>query len=179
MCSSDYKSVCTLLYFKIEIMQDRRLKQDDNRGLGQGVLDNQPVLNMFRLVLENVKSCSKPHKDYPSGFLTVNSNIELKAMLHPMEKLIWHENDWVGVLSNFGAERESLESNIEVAVLRNLPHVRSSTKAKSTMGLVIHRSHLTKCTSDSHMAGIVSQLRALLIMRLIIFYYFSLTFAVC
>lgn len=161
-------------------MQDRRLKQDDNRGLGQGVLDNQPVLNVFRLVLENINSCSKPHKDYPSGFLTVNSNIELKSLLHPMEKLIWHENDWVGVLSNFGAERESSESDIEVAVLRNLPHVRSSTKTMSTMGLVIHRSHLIKCTSDSHMAGIVSHLLTPIILRLNLFVlFFSLTFAVC
>lgn len=33
-------------------MQDRRLQQDDNLGLGQGVLDNQPILHIFKLALD-------------------------------------------------------------------------------------------------------------------------------
>lgn len=130
-------------------MQDRRLDQDDNRGLGQGVQDNEPVLNLFRLNLENVESCKKRSNNYPAGYLTTLSHSDLNRLLHPMEKLVWHENDWSGVLANFGSNRKALSTGTEVAVLRNLKHVPiSMTNKKSTIGLVINRNHLEECGDD-------------------------------
>lgn len=37
---------------ELEVMLDRRLQQDDNRGLGQGVTDNKLTASLYRLLLE-------------------------------------------------------------------------------------------------------------------------------
>lgn len=52
-------------------MQDRRLLQDDNRGLGQGVMDNRPTLSLFRLVVEEPQRVS--HLNFQLTLLTLTN----------------------------------------------------------------------------------------------------------
>lgn len=144
-------------------MQDRRLDQDDNRGLGQGVQDNEPILNIFKLRVENVYPCVKRSNNYAGGYLTKSTYDEMTRLLHPMEKLVWHENDWVGVLPTFGKGNQPLEIGTEIAVLKNLKHVPvSSSNKKSTIGLVIHREHLEKCDHNDKPSEVVSLMKIIL-----------------
>lgn len=129
-------------------MQDRRLDQDDNRGLGQGVMDNVPTLNIFKLGLEDIKPCVKRSGKYRGGYLTSTMHTEMNRLLHPMEKLVWHENDWVGVEPEFGEDRWPLDVGTEIAVLRNLRHVPTNPNKRSSIGLVINRAHLEQCDGD-------------------------------
>lgn len=38
---------------ELEVMLDRRLQQDDNRGLGQGVTDNKLTASLYHLLVED------------------------------------------------------------------------------------------------------------------------------
>lgn len=143
-------------------MQDRRLEQDDNLGLGQGVQDNQPTLNIFKISLENIKNCKKRSANYPAGFLTPALNYEYQRLLHPVEKLVWHENDWVGVLPEYGSNRESLPNDIDVAAIRNLKNGKHSTskggRKTDAIGLVLHRKYLEECGSEENTSDLVGNL---------------------
>lgn len=121
----------------IELMQDRRLNQDDERGLGQGVLDNRPVLNIFKFVVESRERCRKLSSSYPGAFLTPAAFMERASLLHPMDKLVFNENDWAGLQPTFGAEHKPLQTGIEVVALKRLNlHSR---------GLILHRTNLDQC----------------------------------
>lgn len=134
-------------------MQDRRLDQDDNRGLGQGVQDNVPILNIFKLGLESISPCLKRSDKYRGGFLTSSMHTEMNRLLHPMEKLVWHDNDWIGVQPTFGEERWPADTGTEIAVLRNLKHVPTNSNKKSSIGLVLNRVHLEQCDGDVGTTG--------------------------
>ncbi|KNC27938.1 Alpha-mannosidase 2 [Lucilia cuprina] len=139
---------------EVEIMQDRRLTHDDERGLGQGVLDNQPVLHIFRVLLERIDNCEKLADNHPSGILTLPAYRNLKSILDPIDKFIFTENDWLGVMPEFGSSHTALGEDMEIVVMRNLPassaipaiardrkpHMQQNT------GLIIHRTNLMQCS---------------------------------
>ena len=68
-------------------MQDRRLDQDDNRGMGQPVHDNIPLTkSTFRLLLESNRQSdhSTLHNIQSQPVLTLLSHLSLQSLLNPL-----------------------------------------------------------------------------------------------
>ncbi|NXN45013.1 MA2A2 mannosidase, partial [Rhinoptilus africanus] len=60
---------------QLEVILDRRLMQDDNRGLGQGLKDNKRTCNRFRLLLERRATANKVQDGRPISFPSLLSHI--------------------------------------------------------------------------------------------------------
>uniref|UniRef100_A0A671S9U8 Alpha-mannosidase n=1 Tax=Sinocyclocheilus anshuiensis TaxID=1608454 RepID=A0A671S9U8_9TELE len=67
---------------QLEVIMDRRLNQDDNRGLGQGVLDNKITANSFRLLLE--KRSSAEEETAPNSYPSILSHMSYMYLNHPL-----------------------------------------------------------------------------------------------
>ena len=66
----------------LEVMLDRRLTQDDERGLGQGVKDNKLTAANFKILVETHSQSplsTTPHLVYPS----LLSLVTMDTLLHP------------------------------------------------------------------------------------------------
>uniref|UniRef100_A0A8B9KTP0 Alpha-mannosidase n=1 Tax=Astyanax mexicanus TaxID=7994 RepID=A0A8B9KTP0_ASTMX len=74
--------VTSLASGQLEVMLDRRLMQDDNRGLGQGVKDNKRTANRFRLLLERRTSNSEKEVIGPVSFPSLLSHMTSSILNH-------------------------------------------------------------------------------------------------
>lgn len=64
--SSDQSFFLAACAGELEVMLDRRLQQDDNRGLGQGVTDNKLTASLYHLLLEGRRGGAKVRRRSPA-----------------------------------------------------------------------------------------------------------------
>ena len=128
-------------------MQDRRLQQDDNRGLGEGVIDNLLTNHLFTLVLEKkIPSCSQPSSEYPLGALSLAGHLASEELLHPVIAL--HPRDSLPFELNafFSPLSFDLPLNLNAVSLRVFPVPKGGEKG---VGMVVHRQVLDLCWGEN------------------------------
>lgn len=133
----------------MQIMQDRRLMQDDNRGLSQGVTDNLLTFHKFTLLLEKrQESCPEPEPptEHPAGLLSLAAHLSLDDMLHPVIALHPRTNTDLYLNPTFAPLGSNLPVDLSVVSLRVIPIPDGAGKG---VGMVLHRQALNLCWGDA------------------------------
>ncbi|GAQ77673.1 Glycosyl hydrolase family 38 - alpha-mannosidase [Klebsormidium nitens] len=123
----------------LEMMIDRRLVQDDNRGLGQGVTDNHPNEVVFHLTVEANVSLTGPlpqpwHPSLLSHRVTNRLAHTVHAFVGPPE-----DSEASEIGSKYNALPTCLPSDLEIL---NLKSMRPTKEAKTSVpgaALLLHR----------------------------------------
>lgn len=139
LLSAQSNGVAGLHEGELQVVLDRRLYQDDNRGLGQGVTDNKVTPANFRLVLQRFKSPHEPD-GIPLAYPSLLSHRLLHHLNHPLFTLITpaQSADSENLLSVFESLQSSLPSDVFMVTLRSIGDKQRPRPSGEAL-LVLHR----------------------------------------
>uniref|UniRef100_A0A914I3C6 Alpha-mannosidase n=1 Tax=Globodera rostochiensis TaxID=31243 RepID=A0A914I3C6_GLORO len=152
--------VANLQQGELQVMLDRRLAQNDGRGLGEGVQDNLLTESRFNLLLEHfVPSPSPATDDATIGFQSLAAHHSSLRLHYPPITLAGQLEHAASMsIKHFvSALRRPFPCNIHPVALRTLSHPTvydansSITRPRNEVALVLHRFGL-ECRLDSRIA---------------------------
>uniref|UniRef100_A0AAQ5YTU4 Alpha-mannosidase n=1 Tax=Amphiprion ocellaris TaxID=80972 RepID=A0AAQ5YTU4_AMPOC len=125
LLSAQSQAVASLRPGELEVVLDRRLQQDDNRGLGQGITDNKLTASLYHLLLEDrrVGGATVEH-------LSLLAHLTSLSLSHPPITMVAPSDSQLPKLRPFLPLRLSLPCDIHLLNLRTL----EDTQVRSTPG---------------------------------------------
>uniref|UniRef100_A0A674PAJ6 mannosyl-oligosaccharide 1,3-1,6-alpha-mannosidase n=1 Tax=Takifugu rubripes TaxID=31033 RepID=A0A674PAJ6_TAKRU len=120
---------------QLEVILDRRLMQDDNRGLGQGLKDNKKTINRFRLLLERRSMSNKVSETFPSILSHMTSSfLNLDVLALP----VIPKRRGVPPLQTFAPLKSILPCDFRLVNLRSIQTQDPQSPSPYT-ALILHR----------------------------------------
>ncbi|XP_060035462.1 alpha-mannosidase 2x [Erinaceus europaeus] len=130
--------VSSLRSGQLEVILDRRLMQDDNRGLGQGLKDNKRTYNHFRLLLER-RAPGSEVQDSPTSYPSLLSHLTTACLGTPVLALPVAKRQSPGpALRSFCPLAAPLPCDFHLLNLRALPAEEESLPS-AEVALILHR----------------------------------------
>ncbi|XP_061119447.1 alpha-mannosidase 2 isoform X2 [Conger conger] len=138
LLSGQSLGVASLKSGQLEVMMDRRLMQDDNRGLGQGVQDNKITANIFRLLLEKRNQLDEREKAQPVSYPSLLSHISSMYLNHPFIPMAVSLDFESFSLSSFSPLASSLPCDVHMVNLRTIQSMEGAGPSDEA-ALILHR----------------------------------------
>ncbi|XP_039613919.1 alpha-mannosidase 2 [Polypterus senegalus] len=137
--SAQSLGVASLRSGQLEVIMDRRLMQDDNRGLGQGVQDNKVTANLFRLLLEERVRLDKTENSKPTSFPSLLSHMSSLYLNHPVIPMaVSHDFSTSHLLPAFSPLTSSMPCDVHVVNLRTIQSNQGIGPSKEA-AFILHR----------------------------------------
>uniref|UniRef100_A0A8D0E1N9 Alpha-mannosidase n=1 Tax=Salvator merianae TaxID=96440 RepID=A0A8D0E1N9_SALMN len=118
--SAQSLGVASLKSGQLDIIMDRRLMQDDNRGLGQGVHDNKITANLFRILLEKRNGVDVKEAKSSVSYPSLLSHITSSFINHPLIPMITYAETGIPSLLNTFSPISSMPCDMHIVNLRTL-----------------------------------------------------------
>ncbi|XP_035232850.1 alpha-mannosidase 2x-like [Stegodyphus dumicola] len=131
----------------LEVMLDRRLRGDDNRGLGEGIMDNKRTVAQFWVLLEGIKD-----KITEVPTLSLNSHLLSSFMSHPPVIVATHSFEQRNLKSKLEFLETSFPCNVELLNLRTLPAQDDFETPSNSSLLILHHKGIS-CRVKSWVDG--------------------------
>ncbi|XP_064336664.1 alpha-mannosidase 2x isoform X3 [Camelus dromedarius] len=124
---------------QLEVILDRRLMQDDNRGLGQGLKDNKRTCNHFRLLLERRTAGREVQDGLSTSYPSLLSHLTSMYLNTPVLALPVAKRQLPGpALRSFHPLASSVPCDFHLLNLRTLQAEDDSLPSAET-ALILHR----------------------------------------
>lgn len=144
--------VTSLKNGQLEVMLDRRLNQDDNRGMAEAVVDNKPTQQFMKLLFEDVQQISSDTVSTPTMLGTlVNQDLN-----YPVEIILLASDGPGGAFlnsidplsgKNVGVSIQPTSSPV-LACDINFVMMKPLMKKPSTVGMLFHKYGIN-CFSET------------------------------
>lgn len=137
--SAQSLGVSSLKTGQLEVIMDRRLMQDDNRGLGQGLQDNKITANLFRVLLEKRSEVDEGELEKAVSYPSLLSHATSMFLNHPVIPMAVHPDyDSVSLLSEFSPLKSSMPCDMEIVNLRTIQS-KENMGPSNEAALIFHR----------------------------------------
>jgi len=130
---------------QLEVMLDRRLMQDDNRGLFQGIQDNKVTPHHFTLLVERQIPDSKAQLDSPASYPSLLGHAVRHSMNNPLYRLIFMPEYYQGhsLKNTYKPTDKDLPCDIHVVNLRTMITHPLVPAPSDQAALILHRQGFT------------------------------------
>uniref|UniRef100_A0A4W6ED54 Alpha-mannosidase n=1 Tax=Lates calcarifer TaxID=8187 RepID=A0A4W6ED54_LATCA len=125
---------------QLEVIMDRRLMQDDNRGLGQGLKDNKKTANHFRLLLERRSTGNKMMDSATTSFPSILSHMTNAILNHEVLALpVLPKRRGIPPLQTFAPLKSILPCDFHLLNLRSIQSQQDPHSPSPYTALILHR----------------------------------------
>ncbi|XP_037607714.1 alpha-mannosidase 2 [Sebastes umbrosus] len=139
LLSAQSQAVASLRPGELEVVLDRRLQQDDNRGLGQGITDNKLTASLYHLLLEDRRGGAQEVGGASVEHLSLLAHLTSLSLCHPPITMVAPSDSVAPKLRPFLPLRLSLPCDVHLLNLRTLEDSKEAGSPSQEVALLLHR----------------------------------------